>query len=652
MKELPNSNIINTHFLANTIHEIRTPIQTISGTLELLQDTTLDTEQAEYVRQLRFSADVLLTLSNDILDFSKISSGQFSIERISFNIIDTVEQIFDLVCIEAYNKHLELITDIDYTVPCSILGDPTRIQQVLLNLIKNAVKFTTHGYIRLAVHPRKENTLLLFEIQDSGIGISDEKKKEIFADYVQGDASISRQYGGTGLGLAICKNLVHLMGGKIGIKDNPHKGSIFWFTIPLLSQAPEKPLTLKTKYMSTVSPTLKILLVDDNVLALQSLRLKLQTLGANQVDIAQNGAQALVKMKNSALQKTPYDLAMIDMVMPIMDGWRLAAIISGNKLINSTKLYLIIPEGQLGGEAKMKMLDWFNGYIYKPIKLKMLSDMLHVYFNTPLDLEVLPDKRLQNETHEISHIHNLKVLVAEDHPVNRKLIGTFLFQLQTMVYTATNGEEAVQDVLQHPDIDLIFMDIQMPKKNGIEATKEIRAAGYKGIIIACTANNDENSFQQYLENGMNDVLVKPFKRQNVQSILKKWQQVFESPMLASKSQPSSVFWDIRDMLDTTGNDEKLALELIQQYLTQTQKLLDNAQIQSHKGDTNKLMKIAHTIKGSSAALSINGVAKPSKLCEDSARDEDLPMAQKYLKQIEAAYLQFCIFAKEKLKTGK
>ena len=649
MEKAPNSTITNTHFLANTIHEIRTPIQTISGTLELLQDTPLNIEQSEYVRQLRFSTDVLLTLSNDILDFSKISSGHFSIERIAFNIIDTVEQIFDLVCIEAYNKHLELITDIDYTVPFTIVGDPTRIQQVLLNLIKNAVKFTSRGYIRLVVHPRKNNTLLLFEIQDSGIGISDEKKKEVFADYIQGDASTSRQYGGTGLGLAICKNLVHLMGGKIGIKDNRNRGSIFWFTIPLITQEKNNPLTLKKKYTATILPKIKILLVDDNILSLQSLNLKLQTLGITQIDFAQSGAQALAKMKKSAQLKMPYDLAMIDMVMPVMDGWRLAAIISGNKLINSTKLYLIIPEGQLGSEAKMKMLDWFNGYIYKPIKLKMLSDMLHSYFNTPLDLEVLPNKELQKEKHEIYHIHNLKVLVAEDHPINRKLIGTFLFQLQTMVYTATNGEEAVQDVLQHPDIDIIFMDIQMPKKNGIEATKEIRAAGYNGIIIACTANNDESSFQQYLKNGMNDVLVKPFKRQKVESVLKKWQQVFETP----KTKPSSdsLFWDIQDMLDTTGNDTKLTIELIQQYIQQTEKLLKNAKIQALKNDTLTLMKIAHTIKGSSAALSINGMAKPAKLCEDAARNKNLIAAKKYLKQIESSYSKFCILAKEKLKTG-
>ncbi|OJF77140.1 MAG: hypothetical protein BKP49_03120 [Treponema sp. CETP13] len=669
MNTLSNNQLIDSHFLATTIHEIRTPIQTILGTIELFQETPMNAEQLEYVRQLQFSAEVLLTLSNDILDISKIASGQFTIEKIPFEIVPITEQIFDLVCIEAYNKNLELITDLDYSMPCTILGDPTRIQQVLLNLIKNAVKFTKQGYIRLAVHTRMNNSLLLFEIQDSGIGISDEKKQKIFADYVQANASTSRQFGGTGLGLTICRNLVHLMGGKIGVKDNPHGGSVFWFTIPLETRENTKVETLKEKHEKTIPADIKILLVDDSTYALKSLQKKLFILGSRSVDISTSGPQAITKIEASIKNKTPYDIVMIDMKMPKMDGWRLASTLENKKLINNTKLYLIIPEGQLGSEAKMKKLGWFNGYIYKPIKINTLSDLLHIHLNTPMDLENITDtaeciSKKDNRLQELPYDHNLKMLIAEDHPINRKLLATFLFQLHAIVFTASNGEEAVDDILRHPDIDLIFMDVEMPVKNGIEATKALRNSGYKGIIIACTANSDEHYFNEYLQNGMNDVLVKPFKRNQVYSILKKWQHTFETSKIISSPQEasnpkidinsvcSSSFWDILDMLDTTQNDIQLTTQLIEQYIEQFKQLQKDAEDAVKYGDTKQLQLVAHTIKGSSATLSINSIANSAKLCEDSARNGDLKTAIKHLKIINSTYSQFYIIAQQKLKDWK
>lgn len=656
MNKLPNNELSDLNFFANTVHEIRTPIQTIIGTLELLHDTPMNTEQWEYVRQLEFSSGVLLTLSNDILDFSKILSKQFVIEKIPFNIIDVAEQIFDLVCIEAYNKNLELITDIDYLIPCSIMGDPTRIQQVLLNLIKNAVKFTDKGYVWLGVHPRKNNSILLFEVYDSGKGISEQQKQTIFADYAQADSSINRLFGGTGLGLSIAKNLVELMGGKIGVKDNPHGGSVFWFTLPLIATKSNGLQSIQKKYSIKPGKHIKILLVDDSDYSLKSLSKKLHMLTDCTIDTANSGALALTKMHTETSKNTPYDLAMIDLIMPKMDGWRLASTIRNDTTIKKTKLYLIIPEGQLGGEAKMKMLDWFSGYLYKPIKISMLSNLLHKYFNIPLDLATIPQntalelglKQGKQKT-KIQYYDHTKILIAEDHPVNRKLMQSFLTKLHITVYSATNGTEAIKQVKEHPDLNLIFMDIQMPIKNGVEATKEIRGNGYKGIIIACTANNDKHFFAKYLQIGMNDVLVKPFKQQNIQSMLKKWNKVF-APKL--QQYQNMQLWDITDMLDTTDNNIALTKELVTQYILQAKKLFKDAEKAIHTKDLDLLRLTAHTIKGSSATLSITGIALSAKLCEDAARHKDLKKASAYFKELQTAYAKFYILAQKKLNEWK
>ena len=248
----------NSNFIANTVHEIRTPVQTIIGTLELLSDTKLNTEQTEYVRQIKFGADVLLTLVNDILDFSKIHSNNFSLENIPYDVVSLTEQTAYLESIEAFNKNIELVTDIDYSIPPLVMGDPTRVKQILLNIIKNAIKFTSTGYIHVELS-RKNKDKLLFQITDTGIGIPPEKMDKIFSSYYQADTSTSRKYGGTGLGLAICKALIAAMNGEIGVKPNPYGGSIFWFEIPLVpAENPEV-----KEFELPVPATTHILIVDD-----------------------------------------------------------------------------------------------------------------------------------------------------------------------------------------------------------------------------------------------------------------------------------------------------------------------------------------------------------------------------------------------------
>lgn len=646
-------------FMATAIHEIRTPIQTIIGTLELLSETSLDKEQTEYIRQLKFSSNVLLTLANDVLDMSKLQSGKFEIEVIPCDCTKIAEQVVDLICIEAHNRGLEIITDIDYTIPQNILTDPTRLQQIILNLMKNAIKFTEKGFVCLSLKKTTDNKSLLFQVIDTGIGISKEKQEKIFNDYYQVDASTTRKYGGTGLGLAIAKNLIQRMRGEIGVHSGDKEGSVFWFTIPINKTTNYKKIPLNFEH-----DDVRILLVDDHPLALSSLKNKLEYLKFTNIDTTTTGKQALVMMKEAAKKSKPYSIVFIDMIMPKMDGWRLSAEINTEKEINGTSLFLMVPEGQMGGEAKMKMLDWFNGYVYKPIKIDMLKTLLEENKNEPVDLEVIDadeESTVKHSLPENAIALNCKVLVAEDHPINQKLLYTFLERFGATVFLANNGQEAIEIIQKNNDIDIIFMDIQMPIKTGVEATIEIRNNGYKGIIIACTANTDECDFNEYSNAGMNDTLVKPFKKLEVHDLLAKWMpaiqltphpSVIENTQTITDDSSDDLLWNCPDMLDTIDNDKKLAVQLIQQFIQQTRIFLLKSKEAIYQYNFQSLARVAHTLKGSSAAISANALATSAKKMEVAAKTNKYDDCRKYINEFSALFSQFLELANKKIEEWK
>lgn len=704
---------LSSPFFANAVHELRTPIQTIIGTIELIRDTELNQEQSEYIRQINFSADILLSLVNDLLDFSKIRSGQFKIENIPMNIFNNAEGTVDLISIEAHNRGLEIVTDLDPALPEYMTGDPTRIQQVILNLVKNAVKFTSSGYVCLRVSSVENGKKIRYEVIDSGIGVPDEKKKLIFQDFMQADISTSRKYGGTGLGLSICKNLAQLMGGNLDIKDNPSGGSIFWFELPLNKCG--KPDDTQQDEKLEIPIETRILLVDDNPLAINALKKKLELLGIRDVTMAESGEQALKAMKAAAKKGKPFDLALIDMVMPVMDGWRLASEINADRSINSTKLTLMVPEGQMGSEAKMKMLDWFNGYIYKPIKRRLLVKVLNESLSQKLDLEIARAQPVEvvkgsenaSDAEELEPLEEIPaadsliveaegvtdslsvtesgarpaptqpapqaavfsgtVLVAEDHPVNQKILKTFLEKMGVSVFTADDGNQAVQQATDHAEIQLIFMDIQMPNKNGVEATIELRKNGWKGIIIACTANSDEADFEVYRQNGMNDTLVKPFKKQNVADLLAKWQtalpavasaETFEKQAqsdLASVSTPDDpikAIWDSQDMLDTVSNDYDLAEQIITQFIDQTRTQIITATEAVCMQNCQVLARVAHALKGSSGSLSAFALQEAARKMEMAAKENKFDETCQYMTEFQAVFARFEYITKDQLTDWK
>lgn len=649
----------NSNFIANTVHEIRTPVQTIIGTLELLSDTKLNTEQTEYVRQIKFGADVLLTLVNDILDFSKIHSNNFSLENIPYDVISLTEQTAYLESIEAFNKNIELVTDIDYSIPPLVMGDPTRVKQILLNIIKNAIKFTSDGYIHVELS-NKNKDKLLFQITDTGIGIPTEKIDKIFSSYYQADASTSRKYGGTGLGLAICKALIAAMNGEIGVKPNPYGGSIFWFTIPLVPvENPEV-----KEFELPVPATTHILIVDDSMLSIRSLQNKLNTLGLQYIDFVTNSHEAILSMQYAAKLGNPFDIVFIDMKMPIIDGWHLASEIKNDKLISKAKLYMLVPEGQMGKESKMKLLNWFTGYLYKPVKLEKLDQLLLETNGTMPStslLEILqestPTTTEQSTTSKIAS--GIKILVAEDHPVNRRLLVTFLKQYGATVFEAENGQIALDCINANKDIKIIFMDIQMPIMSGIEATIELKKQNYTGIIIACTANNNSKAFNEYTKIGINDILVKPFKRDNVKSMIDKWKSVINLPESIEveianldtkliKIQTS--IWDSQDFEDTIGHDKDLGTQILFDYILQTRQLIQKSETFIKNQDFTELRRLGHTLKGSSAAISANTLASIAEKINLLAKQQNTPEIQKYINKFSEEFDIF-IQATDKWKKG-
>ncbi|MBR1615475.1 MAG: response regulator [Treponema sp.] len=636
-------------FLASTLHEIRTPIQTIIGTIELISETHLDKEQTEYIRQIQFSAEVLLNLANNILDFTKIRSNEFKLESIPFDIAQVTEQVIDLISIEAFNKDVEIVVDIDPKVPPLVTGDSVRVQQIMLNLVKNAVKFTNSGYIHVELL-YTDDKKVEFRVTDSGIGIPEDKQKKLFTDYFQADISTYMKFGGTGLGLSICKNLVKVMRGEIGVKSNPYGGTIFHFTIPLpdslesnmfaIERAPDE------KVKKTVDSGMKVLIVDEHVLSVQSIKRKMGEFGITKIDEAQTADDAILMIEFAEKIGAPYNAVFINLVLSKMDGWHLASEIkSDEKITKNFKMYLMVPEGQMRGEAKMKLLDWFDGYIYKPVKrdnlfdtLKMAAEKSSAEDGKPREIDITPPIETVPKSLDLPEVDDsklasgLKILVAEDHPVNRKLIETVLKRFGADVYLAEDGEDAVERIRENPDITLVFMDIFMPIKSGVEATEELRKGGYTGIIVACTANNDSNDFADYMKIGVNDILVKPFKRQAVKSIIEKWNSVLQIPISKDilietltpvKSSEDDEIWDYKEFLDTVANDREFAKMIIEDFIIQSKKLID--EIDENMRTTiepEKIHKLAHTIKGSAGAVFASKISSAARALDEAAKKAD------------------------------
>ena len=631
-------------FLASTLHEIRTPIQTIISTVELLQETHLDTEQTEHVRQIQFSADVLLNLANTVLDMAKIREGNFTLESIPFDIAATAEQVVDLVAIEAFNRGIDVFTDISDDVPALVMGDPVRVHQVMLNLVKNAVKFTQAGYVHVQVSVQDGD--ILVQVTDTGIGIVPEQRDKVFDDYYQADVSTYRKYGGTGLGLSICKNLVTLMHGSIGVHEHEGGGSVFWVRLPL-----QKAMMPAKETERLVPSQTRILIATGRRFSADILQKKLHRLGLRNVTIVQDPDDALTALRAAVDANQPYQIAFLDMLVSSFDGFHLASLINDDQKISGTRLYLLVSEGQMGSDAKMKILNWFFGYLYKPVKREKLLELLNEPYQQAA--EKLPElKPVEDE----KVAQGYKILIAEDHAVNRLLLNTFLQKFGAQVFLAQDGQQAVDLVAAHPDIDIIFMDIQMPVLSGVDATIALRKGNYGGIIIACTANNDEGDFEAYRKIGINDILVKPFKSAIIKNMLEKWGTIMSIPVAENVTQlaiarlKSLALWDTAHFMTTVQDDKARASAMLDDFFVLADQSLPQIQALLDEKGFYRLRKVSRALRDGAISVASPLLAEYVERIALAAKATDVATIQQNMDYFKTEYQKFKTLAYKWKKT--